>query len=135
MQWLIDLIRDWVIAQGYLTIGFVDRGDPPVWEFTILDFTTDGTWREFDLSAIVPDGAKAVTLSVIFMANVAAATAYFRKDGNANDANVSALITQLANVVMQFDIVCPISTDRKLEYKFTNVNWLVILVTVKGWWL
>ncbi|GAI52663.1 unnamed protein product, partial [marine sediment metagenome] len=27
MQWLIDIVKEWIEAQGYLLYSFVDRGD------------------------------------------------------------------------------------------------------------
>ena len=55
MQWLIDIIKEWIIAQGYLTKGYVKRDDPVNADFAMGDFTKDGTWHDLDLSSIVPE--------------------------------------------------------------------------------
>lgn len=135
MQWLIDIVKAWIEAQGYLLTSFVDRGDPAAYDFTKLTLTSDGTWHVMDLSAIVPAGAKAVTLrSDLWNADVGIHLR-MRTLGNTNLYNVSSAITQVAGIIIYNDHIIPLDTDRKIEYIMPSTTWIAVNITVKGWWL
>jgi len=131
MQWLVDLIIE---AIG-IPPTFIDRGDPAAWDYAAGDFTKDGNWHELDVSAIVPAGATAVLLKYEFQGVAVDTTFEFRKDGNANAYNTAKIRAVIAGVVHYCDCVCPISTDRKLEYRQTGNPIININVVIKGWWL
>lgn len=135
MQWLIDIIQEWVQAQGYLTTGFVDRGDPLSHDYALGDFTKDGAWHDLNLSSIIPENAKGVALHVIGLANTTNASITLRKNGNTNDVNVSRLITVVAHEFHTADMIVALDTNRIIEYRITPVVWLALSATVKGWWL
>ena len=59
---------------------YVDRGDPSSWDFQEGDLTTDNTWRDLDLSSIVPSGAVAVHLYVLIKDDTANKNIKFRKN-------------------------------------------------------
>lgn len=134
MQWLIDLIKEWVQAQGYLTTGFVDRGDPENADFEAGDFIKDSSWRNLDLSGIVPTTAKAVLFALDIIATTTHEKCRFRKKGNVFEKNMSSLFTQVAYISKAADMVCPIGTDGLLEYNIDAATWGAIRFTVKGWW-
>lgn len=146
MQWLIDIIKAWVIAQGYATVAwvqaqgylthsFVDRGDPAAVDFDNVSLTADGTWRDLDLSAIVPAGAKAVLLAIDINDTLIARVARFRRAGNVNTKNVSEINMQVSGIEITADLVCPVSAARHIEYNLTFAAWIKTDLTVKGWWL
>lgn len=134
MQWLIDIaikaMKDWYALYG----GFHDRGDPAAVDFVLANFEVDGNWHELDLSAIIPDGAKAVLFRADFEATTIEKAVWFRKPGNTNTINMSIPWTQVATAEKKEDYTCPISTDRKLEYNFRPAAWLKFDFVVKGWW-
>ncbi|GAI41096.1 unnamed protein product, partial [marine sediment metagenome] len=88
-----------------------------------------------DLSAIVPDGAKAVLFSIYATATEVGKLAGFRRHGNTYFYNASNSLTLIAGISTQYDMVCPISSDRKLDYQFGITTWIEIVFIVKGWWL
>lgn len=134
MQWLIDIIQEWVQAQGYLTAGFVDRGDPAVPDFVITDLIKDDAWHEKKLSTIVPAGAKAVALNVLVIANAVTVKFEVRKKGNTNVTNISQMWPQVAFETVTADMIVACSEDRKIEYRADAIVWLSMDITVKGWW-
>lgn len=134
MQWLIDLIKEWVQDQGYLTHSFVDRGDPASADWTEATLTVDGNWNELDISSIVPATAKAVLFSCIIRDDAASTICGFRKSGNVNFWNVSQMFTQVANVFYQQDICVAGSTNQKIEYNI-GAGMDTVYLTVRGWWL
>jgi len=134
MQWLINAIKEWVLEQGYLTAGYVDRGDPATQDYAAGDLTKDGAWHDLDLSAIVPAGAKAVLFSARLRNTGTTKWLQLRKNGNANSWNVAIALTQVAVLYYDADLVVPVDTDRKINYATSSTGWIDIRLTVKGWW-
>lgn len=128
---LRDLVRD--IYDKALNQGFVDRGDPSGWDYQVSDLTTDNTWRDLDLSLIVPEGAKAVLLSVAIKDAVADSWVSFRKNGNTNNYNLNAFRTQVANIQIRQTLIVACDTDRKIEYKGKNLTFTTLNILVIGW--
>lgn len=113
---------------------FVDRGDPAAADFDKTDFTADATYRDLDLSGIVPEGAKAVVFLLYIDNALVGSPARFRTAGNANEVNTAQASTQVAGIPLVVDLVCPLSAARHIEYYFRAVVWINIFFTVKGWW-
>lgn len=119
-----------------LTTAYVDRGDPAADDFTISSFTRDSTWRDLDLSSIVPAGAKAVALRIAYRNTTAGPDASFRKKGNSNAINMSTILCTVANQAASADLAVLCNTNRFIQYYFYNSGtWNIANVTVKGWWL
>lgn len=131
----VDLMHDWVEAKGYLTTGFVDRGDPAANDFATGDFAKDAAWHDLDLSAIVPVGTKAVAGRLQLNNEAIDRVAYFREKGNANTFNVSLNTTLVANVNHWEDIIFSVDSNRKAQYLVSAAGWTAITLTIKGWWL
>lgn len=124
------------VASGYKMAchAFVDRGDVDTKDFTLPDFTTNLAWHDLDLSGIIPADAKGVCVRLNLKANVTNAYIFFRKKGNVNDINMSILRTQVVNLSIDNDTVISLDENRIVEYKASNVNWVVIDFVVKNWW-
>lgn len=135
MQWLIDIIKEWIVAQGYLTTSFVDRGDPEFQDFSKADFNQTAGWHDLDLSGLVPSNASAVLFWFDGYSGTVGSTVTFREKGNSFVANTSSIFAQVADVLNRHDFVCPIGPDGLLEYRFTTPDWDFMGLTVKGWWL
>jgi len=131
MQWLVDLVIE---AIGIPPV-FIDRGDPAVADFAVGDLTADGAWHNLDLSGIVPANASAVLLHAGIRDNLIGQNTYIRRKGNVNWENSCRMITQVANLAISQDIVCPIGSNGLLEYNLSATVWTSIGIRVKGWWL
>lgn len=116
---------------------FVDRGDPSVVDFDETDLTTDGiaTWRDLDLSSIIPIEAYAVLLHVRVLDDAAGSTIRFRKNGNSNVINTFRLRTQVADVNIETQGIVSVDTSRIIEYAGSAVTFTAIDITVCGWWV
>ncbi len=114
---------------------FYNRGDPSAYDFTVTSFTTDGTWRDLDLSAIVPTGAKAVLLLVSVKDDIVNAAIGFRRNGNSNTIAASTILVQVANYINTQDIIVACDANRIIEYQASAVTFTNINVAVLGWWL
>lgn len=145
MQWFINIIKEWVLAQDYPSTAlmmariewapkFFDRGDPAAYDFTTVDFTADSAWHELDLSGIVPAGPKGVCINIHAVNIAISKRAWFRRHGNVNNKNCSCIAAQVANNIIAFDIVVPVSTDRKIDYLLQEGLWTTFDFIVKGWW-
>jgi|SRR3989339_1444278 len=113
-------------------IEFHDRGDSSSNDFVLADLTTDGTWRDLDLTSVVPLGTKAVILEVGIQDDVANSVIQFRKNGNTNASNTQLVRTQAANIFMEGHIIVA-CTDGIIEYWATNTTFGSAYVNVTGW--
>jgi hypothetical protein len=115
-------------------LSYTDRGDPAAPDFVTANFTTDATWREWDLSGIVPEGTKAVTFSLYIIAPATNKTMRFRKKGNTNIYNITGAITQAININNFTQCVVGVDNDRKAEYYGSLTVFTGIQITITGWW-
>jgi len=135
MQWLIDIVLEKVAEAGYLTNSYIDRGTTNQPDFSLGDFIGDLSWNDLDLSAIVPEGAKAVAFTMSGMGTFASSVARFRKKGNLYSFNSTSFATPVSDIEDYGDCMCGISADRKIQYNLLDVGWDDLYLTVKGWWL
>lgn len=135
MQWLIDMAI--AAMKQYLVDNprYVDRGDPVGTDWTGVDFISDGTWRDLDLSAIVPAGAKAVLFDIGIKDAGINADFYLRKKGNINIWNRSTIRNQVANLYLFNPAICACDEDRFVQYWITAAADPDLRVTIRGWWL
>jgi hypothetical protein len=113
---------------------FHDRGDPSAYDYTVSDFTTDGTWRDKDISGIVGAGKRLVLLRVTINYTVAATAFQLRENGNSNGHNAAVLVTHVANIPLYSDVWVMTDSSGVIEYKGDNVTFTTINVLVRGWW-
>lgn len=135
MQWLVDLVAEQVIATIGIPPVYIDRGDPAVTDFDFAYFSVTNAWTEFDLSAIVPAGAKAVNLTCTLRATSINRKIQFRRHENVNDKSRSRMFTQVANQFITKDLVIACDENRKLDYFRDLIGINSASVDVKGWWL
>jgi hypothetical protein len=117
--------------------GFISRGDPAAYDFTLGDFTTDSTWNDLDLSGIVTAGAKAVLIYIRLVDDNANQEFAFRESGNTETYNKGALRTQVGGLTIDSDFIIPYNANEKVEYMAVNPpgGFTAINVLVKGWWI
>lgn len=115
--------------------GFVNRGDPQNYDFSITNFTCDETWRDLDFSAIVPSNAKAVLIRGLITSNTIGAIIRLRKKGQTYDRNRCDWIIQIAGIAAPGLGIIPIDPTGKLQYFATNTTFTDIYLIVLGWWI
>ena len=132
-----DDVRETETITEISTGQFVDRGNATNEDFEEGVLTTNGTWIELDLSAIVPSGAKAVLIYNRILDGSTNQIFGMKTAGNASNFNVSNLTTNVANLNMEGDKIIPMPSDdsRKIEYRGSNTVFTAIDITVKGWWI
>jgi hypothetical protein len=114
---------------------YVDRGDPVNYDFTLGDFTTDATWRDLDLSAVVPAGAVLVLLACSLEDNASGSIMLWRKNGNTNNVARDGQRTQVQNAKIEDSVIVACDSNRVIEYYGTNTAFTAINVTIIGWWI
>ena len=111
---------------------YVDRGDPANYDFTQADFTAVQTWTDHSFAGIVPAGAKAIHLRMVFRDNLVNTSFQLRENGNVSGRNVFSYNTINVDQWYSISDFVACDADRKLEYYtdggFTNIN-----VVVRGW--
>jgi len=114
---------------------YVDRGDPAAFDFTLANFTTDGSWRDLNLSAIVTDATATVVHLRVGIKNPSAGQGfYLRKNGNSNSVSISGLSTQVATLyINNMDVWVQMDANRIIEYLAPNASWNNLDIVIKGW--
>jgi hypothetical protein len=115
--------------------SFVCRGDATAYDYTLGSFTTDMSWRDLDLSAIVPTGAFAVLLKTQLEDDAADSVIQYRTNGYSNIITASTVRTQVAGINAEKDSIVFMDANRVIEYRATNTTFTAINVVVIGWWL
>lgn len=114
-------------------INYADRGDPSDIDFSAL--TTDASWHDLDLSAIVPSGAKAVILRVYIQDDAVGTYLAFRKKGNSNGKVILQVFTQATNAAIEAQGIVPCSTARVVQYTGSNTAFSDIRIVILGWFI
>lgn len=119
----------------YNATRYVDRGDPVDYDFNLADFTTDAIWRDLDLSAIVPAGAKSIVIQYEVNDDVSNSKFRFRKNGINNAYNYVGGRTQVGGITTggQVNVAC--AENRSIEYYFDNLAYTGIWLVVNGWYV
>lgn len=116
--------------------GFTDRGDVGVVDQTLATLIADSAWHRWDLSAIVPSGAKSILFHVWFLGNVVDLVFAVRRGGTLPVGgyvwNQSVIRCQVANQMNNADLVVACDVNRVIEYLFSGGT--SIGVVVRGWW-
>ena len=115
-------------------LSYVDRGDPAAHDFLVGDLTLDLTWRELDLSSIIPSGVKAVVLRVAMNDTVAGTYIQLRKNGNSNATTSFKLISQGAGLQIESFPTIAVDSNGKLSYT-GSAGITGVWITVVGWFL
>lgn len=115
--------------------GYVARGDVETTDFTQNDITADFTWRELDLSNIVPENAVGVLLFCVLLSPTVQAQFAFRKAGYSYTENASRHYVQVTNVNTGEHPIIPLNAERKIEYRASNHTWTSVTIAVAGWFV
>lgn len=99
---------------------FQVRGTPTAYDFNTTSEQT--TYRDKDLSAIVPAGTKAVLLNVTLRDNTAGTYMAFRTNGETYSAAKVLVVAPVANVTESQDVVVACDSDRKIEWKIDDAG-------------
>jgi len=114
---------------------YSDRGDPSVFDFTLTDFTTDDTWRDLDLSSIIPANTKAVIVHICISAPNPNYCMQFRKKGNVNEINIGATRQPVKDIQTPEDLILAVDENRFIQYKGSPLAFDIINFVVKGWFI
>ena len=113
---------------------FVDRGDPATVDFGLTDLTADGTWRDLDLSSIIPAIARGVMIELDIESGHSDNEVILRKYGNSNEINHTGAVTKTNNKDQHKTCIVATTNDRIIEYKADTADWTVINIAIRGWW-
>jgi hypothetical protein len=133
----MKLIDTSLQLNGFKVSGFVYRGDPSAYDKTVSDFTADATWRDLDLSAILPAGTVAAIITCKVSNSVANEYISFKRKGDVNNYNVTTCQTFVTNVVIPFNsFFQAVDENRYIQYKASNGGaWATINFIVNGYFV
>lgn len=130
-----DYLREQRLPIGVpLTPLFVDRGDPAAADKTAATLTIDSAWHDWDLSSVVPDGAKWVLIRYSVLNTGAGWEIDLRKKGSVNLFNVARAVG-VVNTAYMGDLHVPCDSNRVISYFVLNAGVYTSLdLTIGGWW-
>lgn len=111
------------------------KADQESYDFTINDFTADYQYHDLDLSGIIPAGTVAIVLWGAFRSDAPDTEACFAKAGNSGNYLKSLLIQPVFNIGKGINCIVPVSSDLKIKYRFSNVNYSYINLIIAGWFI
>lgn len=112
---------------------FFVKPDQESYDFHKTDLTTDYQYHDLDLSGIIPVGTVAVLLWGAFKGDVADAEVCLAKAGYSGNYLKSLHFQPVANHGTGFSTIIPVSPDRKIKYRISNVNWVYVSFNIVGW--
>lgn len=115
-------------------IGYVNRGDPAAYDWSLITLDADEAWHDLDLSGIIPEGTAAVSITVLGRCGAVDEFIYLSTTGFTNMKNRAELRTQVAGVFTSIDMVIAPDADRKIKYAISVAAWDKVYIMVKGWW-
>lgn len=134
MQWLINLVAEKVIAEIGIPPCYIERPTGSVDFEKDTHLITDDAWHELDISSIVGVGAKAVLFHLRGESNDISGCVRLKNKSQAGFATHCTLRLQVAGHPIAGHYVVAVGADRIIEYKIENIVWIMLLLTVKGWW-
>jgi len=116
-------------------MDYQDRGFIDGWDFDENDFIADSTWRELDVSHIVPEGARLVFITVAFQATEAGKRMIITqdKDNGSGNANHWRIHTQVAGQCCWGNGCIMCTADGKIGYYLYSGTYSTIHFSVRGW--
>jgi hypothetical protein len=133
LQELADFVNG---GNGSRPVGIVYRDEVHAFDFTVTNFIIDGTWRDLDLSSIIPFGAKGVLIRSAFNTSQSGSILGFRKNGFTNTFSCSYSSVLVAGGVNRAESIVGVDSDRKIEYLTTNGHTYSSLnLVVLGWFI
>lgn len=142
MQPIIDIIYE--LAKDFIdayfathppVCCFTDRGDPGSADWSYGNLTGDNTWRDLDLSGIVPEKTSAVILRIGIRSAFATKEIRFRKKGHTGWPNTAECRLVVADKVHHYDKTIAVDVDRKIQYKMNDPAFHTLVITVAAWYI
>jgi len=102
---------------GEVGLVYTSNGDPANNSFIKTDFTWDNTWRELDLSGVIPEGT--ILMQCVCHHRIIDSNNIWqcRKKGNIYAMNAVVCSTPVYNANCYYHWWQEVSADRKIEYQ------------------
>lgn len=117
--------------------GFVTGVDASEWDFELTDaeITCDATWRDLDLSGIIPAGAYAAVMCVFVIASSSSKGFYLQAKDHSGGYNVVFTISQVANVSnCSSSLIVLLDANRVIQYN-GHADMTTVGIAVRGWFI
>lgn len=113
--------------------GFVTRAGGSSIDFRESVLTTDNQYHDLDLSSIIPLGAKAALIHCRGETSDIAGIGYLKRKGQLGAPAHCVIRPQIADHAVGAIVPVALEAARIVEYKFSNVTWDYISITIKAW--
>lgn len=116
-------------------LQIMKKPDQQSYDFILSDFTRDYQYHDLDLSGIIPAGTKLVLLWGAFKSDTPDCEGNFAQSGHTGEYLKSLYFEPVANIGCTMDCLIPVDSDRKIQYRFSNVTYLYINLSVVAWFI
>lgn len=134
MQWLIDIIKEWIVVRGNLPPGYEINPDFPGVYIPLGGWTPDGAWHTIDVSGLVPEHVKALYGTFKITSTSIPGVLYLRPTGKTMTTNTCVFRTLIADLIHNLDIPIELNDDRKFDFRLTVGVGLAVTSRIRGWW-
>lgn len=114
---------------------YVGREDISDYDFTKAVLIQDSSYHDLDLSSIVPVGTTLVAIHYRVAHSNANEFMKLKKKGALTDYNAFIWVTLMATQEHRGLALVECDKNRKIEYHFSTPDWLIIYLTIYGWFV
>lgn len=124
-----------IVSSPLLSITLRENSHESDYDFTVNNFTTDGTWRDLDLSSILPAGTTKFWCRVMVMDNLDTPIFGLRKNGNTGMSDAQWIRVGAVTNLTNYGSLGPIGVDanRVCEYYATFTTWTTINLVITAY--
>jgi hypothetical protein len=114
--------------------GYVNRGSTNNYDFLKTDLTIDGLEHTIDMSGLIPAGAKAVQLAVVYDNNTVGQYFSLQTATGILEKNKIFFPVHVASQAHWLEDLLALPTDRILYYYASNAGtWGSLSIVIRGW--
>ena len=109
------------------------KADQESYDFLKTDLTTDYQYHDLDLSNIIPPGTIAVQIWGAFKSDTVQSEISLATKGYSGNYLKALFFQPIVNEGFGFSTILPVSKDRKIKYRISDVNWVYINLQIVCW--
>lgn len=114
---------------------YVDRGNAVAPDWQLGDLVVDFAWHDLDCSAIVPLGATTAVFQMRILSNESNKNFFIKTKGYTGDFNLVVANTKGQFILEIAEGPIALGVDRIVEYMGTPPGLIVIVLTIRGWFI
>lgn len=120
-------------GEGDEKMDYVDRGNVVAYDFGVNDLIADLQWHDLDISHIVPEGERLVSVTIAIQPTTAGLSLRLRHPNHTGNKNAIRVYASDAGRCAWESGMVLCSTVGKLKYCLNIGSYTSIHITIRGW--